>query len=351
MCARPPAHYPQDPPLCISPPSIHGEWFLLHCTCSPHYSLPLPPPSSISNPSLHQAAVSGPSTARHPSPFFSRLPRRSLVSLVSRSCFLSHPLHSPAPSLALLRHLIYALSPSFLALSPPPSHSAPIPSPSISDPSLVHPSNGCSFRSLKLSTSSTLNGEWSTFSLSLPPPPSSSPFASGKIMSQISCIDIVLTLVQLQTAPTPFTHSSTLQLDSLFASVHDDFADPGPYPTVVLPQIAPAPFTHSSTQQLDSHFHRPRPYTTISPTQGLIRLWYCHRSHLHLSRTVRPSSSIPSFTVRVTLPSKDAPDRTRTFHVLPRSSTSIVPSPSRPLSSSSLFPSQPQPPNGWGLNG
>jgi hypothetical protein len=50
--------------------------------------------------------------------------------------------------------------------------------------------------------------------------------------------------------------------------VRHDFAGPGPYPMVVLPQTAPAPFTHSSNPN--------------------------------------PSSSIPSFTARVTLP-KDAP--------------------------------------------
>lgn len=50
--------------------------------------------------------------------------------------------------------------------------------------------------------------------------------------------------------------------------VRHDFAGPGPYPTVVLPQTAPAPFTHST-----------------NPI---------------------PSTSIPSFTTRVSLP-KDAP--------------------------------------------
>ena len=37
-------------------------------------------------------------------------------------------------------------------------------------------------------------------------------------------------------------------------------------------------------------------YTTISPAQGLIRLWYCHRPHPHLSRTVRtpiPAAQFP----------------------------------------------------------
>ena len=118
-----PLHPPEDPPLCASPPSIHGEWFLLHCTCShPHYSLPSPPPSSILNPSLHWAAVSGPSVARQPSPFFSHPPH--LGSLFTKlwclwspalafSCITLFALWLPSQPQPLLCHLIYALSPTF----------------------------------------------------------------------------------------------------------------------------------------------------------------------------------------------------------------------------------------------
>ena len=36
-------------------------------------------------------------------------------------------------------------------------------------------------------------------------------------------------------------------------------------------------------------------YATISPAQGLIRLWYCHRPHPHLSRTARTPTPAARF--------------------------------------------------------
>ena len=72
---------------------------------------------------------------------------------------------------------------------------------------------------------------------------------------------------------------------------------------------------------------------TISLAQGLIRLWYCQTAPAPFTRCSNPntSSSIPSFTARVTLPSRDAP-------VIP---SPPITSPSSPPIPAARFPHSP----------
>ena len=84
--------------------------------------------------------------------------------------------------------------------------------------------------------------------------------------------------------------------------VHD-FTSPGPYPTVVLPDRTSTfhALFEPQYQQLDSFIHRPR-----HPSFEGCPRYPQSSDHIPIFAP-DPSSSFPSFTACITLPSKDAP--------------------------------------------
>ena len=108
--------------------------------------------------------------------------------------------------------------------------------------------------------------------------------------------------------------------------VHD-FTSPGPYPTVVLPDRTSTfhALFEPQYQQLDSFIHRPR-----HPSFEGCPRYPQSSDHIPIFAP-DPSNSIPSFTARVTLPSRDAP-------VIP---SPPITSPSSPPIPAARFPHSP----------